>query len=316
MQEAMPILVMLGVVMLALILLLLGIVTRGRSRTAHEPVNTMPDASPLTQASQGVASSPSPSEPIRIFLDPGGAATLEIEGRRFSQMSDIGDERLAQRAMAALGALQRLSDTPALRAGAHLHCAQAQVSVTPLRQTLALNDELRAGHTPADGELVIEFQGQRFRRLTDVRDAETGRRLLALLSELAKFSQGLAVPLAKSAEPAPLSEDKFLGQLVASPSEPAPIKIPSLVESLRGPARKPGPMPVGIAGQVEQVLQQQLVDNLALLGRSIHIVTARDGSLNVQVEGQLLHWPDGVSELAVREAVLKAVRTWEANAGR
>jgi len=328
-QEAMPILVMLGVVMLALILLLLGIVTRGRSGKAHEPVNTMPDASPLTQASQGVASSPSPSEPIRIFLDPGGAATLEIEGRRFSQMSDIGDERLAQRALAALGALQRFSGTPALRvgytpqgcpgdnaAGAHLHCAQAQVSVTPLRQTLALNDELRAGHTPADGELVIEFQGQRFRRLTDVRDAETGRRLLALLSELAKFSQGLAVPLAKSAEPAPLSEDKFLGQLVASPSEPAPIKIPSLVESLRGPARKPGPMPVGIAGLVEQVLQQQLVDNSALLGRSIHIVTARDGSLNVQVEGQLLHWPDGVSELAVREAVLKAVRTWEANAGR
>ena len=124
------------------------------------------------------------------------------------------------------------------------------------------------------------------------------------------------MPPAKSAEPAPLSEDKFLGQLVAPPSEPAPIKIPSLVESLRAPARKPGPMPVGIAGQVEQVLQQQLADNPALLGRSIHIVTARDGSLNIEVEGQLLPWPDKVSEPAVREAVQQAIRTWEATAGR
>jgi len=298
MQEAMPFLVMLGVVMLALILLLLGLLALGRSRKAHEPVGAMLDASPSTPASEAAALSASPFEPIRIFLDPGGAATVEIEGRRFGQMGDIGDERLTQRALAALGALQRFS------------------GITPPAQTLALHDELRAGHTQADGELVIEFQGQRFRRLTDVREAETGRRLLAMLSELVTFSQGQVVPSIKTAEPEPLSEGQFLEQLVAPPSEPAPIRIPSLVESLRAPARKPGPMPVGIAGQVEQVLQQQLADNPAWLGRSIHIVTSRDGSLNIKVEGQLLHWPDGVSEPAVREAVQKAIRMWEASAGR
>lgn len=298
MQDAMPILVMLGVVMLALILLLLGLLTLGRSRKAHEPVGAMQAASPLTQADEASGPSPAPSEPIRIFLDPGGAATVEIEGRRFGQIGDIGDERLAQRALAALGALQRFS------------------GITPPAQTVALQDELRAGHTPADGELVIEFQGQRFRRLSDAGDTETGRRLLAMLGELATFSQGQVVPLVKSAEPEPLSEGKFLGQLVTPPSEPEPIKIPSLVESLRAPVRKLGPMPVGIAGQVEQVLQQQLADAPALLGRSIHIVTARDGSLNIQVEGQLLHWPDQVSEPAVREAVQQAIRTWEASAGR
>jgi hypothetical protein len=270
----------------------------GRSGKAHEVVVPQSVAS-VTEASEVVASSPAPAEPIRVFIEPDGTASVEVEGRRFSQISDISDEHLTQRALAALGALQRFG------------------GITLLRQTpaLALNDELRAGHTPADGELVIEFQGQRFRRLTDVRDAETGRRLLAMLGELAMFSQGGAVPPAKSAETAPLSEDKFLGQLVAPPSEPAPIKIPSLVESLRAPARKPGPMPVGIAGQIEQVLQQQLADNSALLGRSIHLVTTRDGSLNVEVEGQPLHWPDGVPEPAVREAVQKAIRTWEASAG-
>ena len=295
MQDAMPILVMLGVVMLALILLLLGLLTLGRSRKAHEPVGGVRAASPSTEAGEAAGPSPAPSEPIRIFLDPGGAVTVEIEGRRFGRIGDIGDERLTQRALSALGALQRFS------------------GITPPAQTLDLQDELRAGHTPSDGELVIEFQGQRFRRLTDVRDAETGRRLLALLGELVTFSRGQVVPLVKSTEP--LSEGKFLGQLVTPPSESGPIKIPSLVESLRGPARKPGPMPVGIAGQVEQVLQQQLAGNPALLGRSIHIVTARDGSLNIEVEGQLLHWPDKVSEPAVREAVQRAIRVWEASVG-
>jgi hypothetical protein len=297
-QEAMPILVMLGVVILALILLLVGIFTLGRSGKARRAAAPQ-DALPPAEASEAATASLAPAEAVCVFFEPDGAASVEIEGRRFAQVSEVGDERLTQRALAALGALQRFC------------------GIAPPRQALALNDELRAGHTPADGELVVEFQGQRFRRLEEVRDEETKRRLSAMLGELAAFSQGRAVsaPRAKRAEPEPLSEDKFLGQLVVPPSEPAPIKLPGLMDALRSPAPKPGPMPVGIAGQVEQVLQQQLVDSSTLRGRSIHVVTARDGSLNVQVEGQLLHWPDGVSEPDVREAVQKAIRTWEANAG-
>ena len=297
MQGAMPTLI-LGVVILALILLLVGVFTLDRSGKARQAAAPQ-DASPLAEADEAVTLSPSPSESIRIFFEPDGAATVEIEGRRFTQMSEIGDERLTQRALATLGALQRFC------------------GITPPRQALALNDELRVGRTLADEELIVEFQGRRFRRLAEVRDGETRRRLLALLGELAAFSPGQAAPapLTGRAEPEPRSEDKFLGQLVASPSEPAPIKMPGLVEALRSPARKPGPMPVGIAGQIEQVLQQQLVSNSALRGRSIHIVTARDGSLNVQVEGQWLHWPDGVSEPAVREAVQNSIRAWETSAG-
>ena len=53
------------------------------------------------------------------------------------------------------------------------------------------------------------------------------------------------------------------------------------MDSLRTPAPKPAPMPIGIAGQIEQILQQQLMDNATLRGWSIHIVTAPDGSLQV-----------------------------------
>lgn len=87
--------------------------------------------------------------------------------------------------------------------------------------------------------------------------------------------------------------------------------MPTLVESLRRRASRPEPLPVGIAGQVEAILQEQLASDVSLQGRSIHVVTAPDGSLAVQVELQILRWPEQVTDPTVREAVQRAIRIWE-----
>jgi hypothetical protein len=79
----------------------------------------------------------------------------------------------------------------------------------------------------------------------------------------------------------------------------------------RAVASKAVPAPIGLAGHIDQVLQDQLVDNAALLGRSIHLATALDGSLVVQVDGVPFHWPDGVSDADVRAAVQRAIQKWE-----
>jgi hypothetical protein len=79
----------------------------------------------------------------------------------------------------------------------------------------------------------------------------------------------------------------------------------------RAVASKAVPAPIGLAGHIDQVLQDQLVDNAALLGRSIHLATAPDGSLVVQVDGVPFHWPDGVSDADVRAAVQRAIQKWE-----
>ena len=214
-------------------------------------------------------------------------------------MDDIWDDRLAARVRAAIAGIQRFT------------------GIAPTAQrpaALELADELRIGHAPADRALVIELDGRRYRRLSDLPSEESRRQVLAMIGELTAFAQRLAVP-AQTGQPATPAPDEFLKQLSAAASAPAPLKPYSLIESLRTPTPKPAPMPIGIAGQVEQILQQQLADNPTLRGWSIHIVTAPDGSLQLAVEGQSLPWPGGVPDGPVRDAVQKAIRAWEQMAG-
>lgn len=297
MQEALPILIMLGVVIVALTFILFGIFFNARSRNkpdeADAPLNIQAPAE-----SFDTLTAP-PSGFVRFQCESDGILSVEIDGRRFTRLDDIRDDRLVQRVLAAVKEVQRFA------------------GITPSASSLArseLSDELRAGHAPADRTLVVEFRGERFRQLTDVRDGETGRQLLAMIGELAAFAQGRglpALPTALAGESGGLSEDAFLKRLTAYPPAPAPLKLPTLVESLRRSTSKPEPMPIGIAGQIEKVLQEQLVDNATLRGRSIHVTTAPDGSLVVDVEGQLLRWPDQVLDPSVREAVQRAIRIWE-----
>lgn len=297
MQEALPILIILGIVVISLALILAGILFNARSRRARQesemPLDVQVSAEPLDVPSVG------PSESIRFYINSDGAVSVELEGRRFARLDYIGDERLIRRVLAAVEKVQRFA------------------GVTPFAPRLTpaeLTDELRVGHAPAGGALVIEFRGERYRQLMDVRDGETGRQLLSMIGELVAFAQGRVLPPEASVttgEPGGLNEDAFLKRLAVPPPVTAPLRLPTLFESLRRTASGQESAPIGIAGQIEKVLQEQLEDNVALQGRSIHVTTAPDGSLVVDVEGNRLHWPDQVRDPAVREAVQKAIRTWE-----
>jgi hypothetical protein len=297
MQQALPIFILLGIVVVSLTLILVGIFVNARSRHARQEAE-MP---PYDQVSAGPLGAPleKSSGSVHFHIDADGATSVEVDGRRFAHLDHIGDERLIQRVLAAAAKVQHFT------------------GVTPSDQRLTpaeLTDELRAGHAPAGGTLVVEFRGERYRQLTDVRDGETGRQLLSMIGELVAFAQGRflrpAAPDASGESGGP-PEDAFLKKLAVPPSVSTPLRMPTLVESLQRTGSRSEPASIGIAGQIEKVLQEQLVDNVALQGRTIHVTTASDGSLVVDVEGAQLHWPDQVRDPAVREAVQKAIRTWE-----
>jgi len=289
MEAALPLFAMLGAVIIISAVLLILLFTIGRSHGEHQTDKTSPAAAP-----------PHP-ESISVCLEPGGTVSIEIEGRSFARMQDIAEERLINRVLAAAAGLQQFIG----------------IAPQPQLTQVELTDALRAGHAPSDGSLVVEFRGQRYRQLTDIPDGETGRQVLSLISELMTFAKGLAQPTASrpptppTTDEHPPTEAELLRQLTAPSVPKAPPKMPSLIEALRRPPPRPTPMPVGLAGQIDRVLQEQLATNAALLERDIHVTTARDGSLIVEVNGQPFDWPDGVTDPVIREAVQKAIRTWE-----
>ena len=297
MQQALPIFIILGVVVISLALVLAGILFNARARREHQEEEMPPNDPMLAEPLD--APSVKRSESVCFRIDANGAAAVEVDGRRFARLDHVGDERLVRRVLAAVEKVQRFA------------------GVTPPEPRLTLvelTDELRAGHAPAGGALVVEFRGERYRQLKDIRDGETGRQLLSMIGELVAFAQGKVLrPAAPDAsvEPGGPAEDEFLKKLAVPQPAPAPLKLPTLIESLRRTGSRPESAPIGIAGQIEKVLQEQLVDNAALQGQAIHVTTAPDGSLVVDVEGNQLHWPDQVRDPAVREAVQKAIRTWE-----
>jgi hypothetical protein len=285
-EQVLPIFILLGVIIVALVLMLVGIFAGARARQSQQ---TSVDGASLGEAALAPLASDPNADPILVHLQSGSDIVLEIAGRRFRRLDDIGDERLAARARAAIAGIQRFAGV-------------VSQSANP-----ELADELRIGHA-SDRALVIELGGRRYRQLSDVPSEESRRQVLAMMDELAAFIQRPS-PARQPVAPAP---DNFLKQL--SKPAPGPLKSYSLMDSLRAPAPKPAPMPIGIAGQIEQILQQQLADNPTLGGWSIHIVTAPDGSLQLAVEGQVLQWPTGVPDGPVRDAVQRAIRTWEQTA--
>lgn len=177
------------------------------------------------------------------------------------------------------------------------------------------DDALRVWRSQDDGALVVEFRGQRYRRLMDVSDGETGRELLKVLGDLTAFSQGKMAPRPASLRapvtaplfsvPASPVEEEFLSSLQLAPSKPAAKKK-------KKDAPPEPPEILGIAGQIEKSLQRRLEGQPDMLARNIHVGSAPDGSLRVEADGVFYPGIDQVPDPAVREILQSAVKDWEA----
>lgn len=156
------------------------------------------------------------------------------------------------------------------------------------------------------GEWMVEVGGRRYRKLSEVQDAGAARHIRDMLSSLEQFAAGpaLVTPSAQPAAPAspPQVEEQFLRSL-QTPPKPAAQAAPRPRPADTGP---------GIAGQIEQVLQQRLERTPNPPAREIHVSTAADGSLRVEVNGKFYPGLDAVPDPAVREFLQATIKEWEA----
>ncbi|MBN1886643.1 MAG: hypothetical protein JW850_01580 [Thermoflexales bacterium] len=122
-------------------------------------------------------------------------------------------------------------------------------------------------------------------------------------------------PLTASAAPVPPPELNFEALVKPLPAPPPqePATSPRLRWGWGKKAAEPPPPPIlGIAEQIDQVLQRLLENRPDVPAGGIHIGAADDGSLRIEVAGRVYPGVDSVPDPGVRELLKAAVKEWEA----
>lgn len=176
----------------------------------------------------------------------------------------------------------------------------------------------------ADGALIVEMHGQRYRSLGEISDAQVGRRFLGNVKALAHFARlgDVEIPDEWGAEapppPAPRPEPAS-PSVPPPPSTPAsrPAESPSLLGGLFGRGAKSTEPEEEIdvrpmAEQIEELLQFRLMGSPDLRHRSIHVRSAVDGGVRIEVDGRYYDGVGDVEDEDVRTFIQAIIREWEA----
>ena len=197
---------------------------------------------------------------------------------------------------------------------------------------------MRVWRDLSDGSLIIQMGDQRYRSVSEIANTELMRRFSAVVRELWNMVNNGGNPglpgRAQNALPAPETmgtvppPEGSAGGLKAriglltqqaetdEASKPRPAGFFKQVTRTalgQSPApAKPEPRRDGIADAVEQFLQFKLSHTPQFQMRSIHVRSAIDGGVRIEVDG---HYYDGVGDVIdadVREFLLATLREWDA----
>lgn len=140
-------------------------------------------------------------------------------------------------------------------------------------------------------EWHVEVDGQHYRRLSDVHDDNAATKILNALEGMKAFA-GLGT------------------QQLKQSSAPTPR------QSMPPASRKAGlatyPAPKGsIIAQIDTVLQRELALHPDVAHRNIHMGTAPDGSLLIEVDDDFYRAPEEISDQRVHDLIKFAIHTWE-----
>lgn len=170
---------------------------------------------------------------------------------------------------------------------------------------------LRVLRDLADGSLVIEIGGRRYRSLSEVVDPQVKRRFLGNTQALAQFAQ-LSASSSPSvwSSPAPETTEQAsllpLQESAPSPAVPQPASIAAPIVPQVQPS-----VPKTMADEIEELIQLRLRVTPTLMRRSIHIQQAAGGGIRVEVDGMFFDSVAGVTDPEVTAFLQSIIREWE-----
>jgi hypothetical protein len=188
-----------------------------------------------------------------------------------------------------------------------------------------------------DGYLVVEIEGQRYRRLFDVRNGVIGRRVLEIINRLIAFSKGQESRIEISPAPQPARDIAQATALPATTIVPLADEVvgeqaQAFVEKLqqepevkRPPRISTDPVPfrrrsstqeahitLDLAGEIDQMLQIRVKASPEFSQRYIRVGNAPDGGLRFDVDGARYGGLDEIPDSQVQALIRAAIADWEA----
>ncbi len=222
------------------------------------------------------------------------------------------------------------SVSPGVRAGVPARGSVPGNAAHDLEDGIEIMRVLRLGTL---GQLVVEADGKRYHRLSEIVDGAAGRRVLLAIQELNDFAGPhlrARLPETHRVRPDSLSESggadvtaeqrAFLDQIRTSGAEEqAPETRATLGPYWRRGLRRTKPaadpetesQPGTFVDELEQLLQERLLIHPTLEGRSIHFRGTPVGDLTIEVDGGQYTAIDEVPAADVVALLKETVRTWE-----
>ena len=194
----------------------------------------------------------------------------------------------------------------------------------PMQADSEVVEVMRVLRDLADGSLIVEIRGRRYRSLRDMDDPAIGRHFMGNAQALARFARldkydipttweepsALPVPPQPSAPPlAPSSE--------VLPTRPTPaagltLKRRGLFQRSKQEGDELAAPVLSMADEIEALLQRRLAEDASMASRSIHIRSAPDGGVRVEVDDHFYEGVGDVEDEAVRNFIQATIREWEA----
>jgi len=199
------------------------------------------------------------------------------------------------------------------------------------------------------GAIIVEVEGNRYKRLTEIRDGRIGNQILEAIADLIKFTGGIvrgqwaaasatpmvptrempshpqvaepaSPPRAVAVEPPGSDEEAFLQRLregdlqvgQTAPREAQPRTMGYFTRRRKPQAAAKGTRARGtFIDEIEEILQRMISTAPTPLGQEVHVGTGPDGGLQIQVGVQYFSSADEVPDPTIRNLIKAAVKEWE-----
>jgi len=219
-----------------------------------------------------------PLEIMKVLRDRvTGAIVVEIEGQKYRTLSEIKDGRVGREVLQTVADLVRFSEVmqPKERAKTAPPATLAQAPLPPAPSSLALKVAPPLENEP---------------------------------------------PVPRTPAP-PSVEQEFLDSLKQQAQQEQDTDKPTLspIEFFRrgfAARRRAGlqsdmSSPRSFVSEIEDILQRFVRTYPSFIGKEVHVGTAPDGSIQIQVENQFYRTPDDIPDPEIRGIIKAAIQEWE-----